>query len=156
MHLAKSRNENLILEEYQGLQKYLCRNDDDKKDMGIIAELFSLQEDGVIQIENMPYDPILYSPKMPIFNGRGEVSYPEKTKEDYKQELSEFIASSAGSGFYEFNVKNLRPGECRWLCRGMLVRSDNGEVRIHYQIHSERSRGNLNGTLEMRSSLREV
>lgn len=149
-------NENLIHEEYQGLQKYLCRNDDDKKDMGIIAELFSLQEDGVIQIENMPYDPILYSPKMPIFNGRGEVSYPEKTKEDYKQELSEFIASSAGSGFYEFNVKNLRPGECRWLCRGMLVRSDNGEVRIHYQIHSERSRGNLNGTLEMRSSLREV
>ena len=100
--------------------------------MGIIAELFSLLVDGVIQIENMPYDPILYSPKMPIFNGRGEVSYPEKTKEDYKQELSEFIASSAGSGFYEFNVKNLRPGECRWLCRGMLVRSDNGEVRIHY------------------------
>ena len=78
----------------------------------------------------MPYDPILYSPKMPIFNGRGEVSYPEKTKEDYKQELSEFIASSAGSGFYEFNVKNLRPGECRWLCRGMLVRSDNGKLEF--------------------------
>ena len=142
-------DEQLICEEYQGLQGHLCRNDDDKNDIGVIAELFMLPEDGVIHTEDAPYDPSKYIPKTPVYNGYG-FSQPEKTEVDYKQELQEFIASTGGRRYYEFNIANLRPSECRWLCYGMLVRPINGEVKLNYQIHSTYSMGDLSGILEMK------
>lgn len=141
-------DEQLIWEEYQGLQGHLCRNDDDKNDIGVIAELFMLPEDGVIHTEDAPYDPEKYMPKAPVYNGYG-FSQPDKTEDDYKQELEEFIASTGGRRYYEFDIANLRPSECRWLCYGMLVRPINGEVKLNYQIHSTYSMGNLSGILEM-------
>ena len=143
-------NKNLICEECQGLQGYLCRDDDDKNDIGIIAELFSLPEDGFIHIEDIPNDQFQYMPKLPIYNGYG-FSQPDKTDEDYKQELKEFIASTSGCGYYEFDIENLRPGECRWLCYGILIKPINNEVKIHYQIHSTCSMGDLSGILEMKN-----
>lgn len=142
-------DEQLICEEYQGLQGLLCRNDDDKNDIGVIAELFMLSEDGVIHIEDTPYHPAKYMPKIPVYNGYG-FSQPDKTEDDYKQELAEFIASTGGRGYYEFDMANLRPSECRWLCYGILVRPINGEVKLNYQIHSKYSMGDLSGILEMK------
>ena len=142
-------DEQLICEEYHGLQGHLCRNDDDKNDIGVIAELFMLPEDGVIHTEDAPYDPSKYIPKTPVYNGYG-FSQPEKTEVDYKQELEEFIASTGGRRYYEFDIANLRPSECRWLCYGLLVRPINGEVKLNYQIHSTYSMGNLSGILEMK------
>lgn len=140
-------DEHLIYEEYEGLQGQLCHDDDDEKDIGVIAELFVLSEDGVIHTESAPYDSSIYIPRTPIFNGYG-FSQPRKTEEDYKQELEEFIASTGGSGYYEFDVSSLRPGECKWLCRGILVRPVDGKVTVHYQIHSSHSTGDLDGILE--------
>ena len=77
------------------------------------------------------------------------LSWPDKTETDYKLELEEFIASTGGRGYYEFDIASLRPGECRWLCCGMLIKPANGEIKVHYQIHSARSIGNLEGILEM-------
>lgn len=142
-------DEQLIWEEYQGLQGLLCRNDDDKNDIGVIAELFMLPEDGVIHTEDAPYDPAKYMPKTPVYNGYG-FSQPDKTEGDYKQELAEFIASTGGRGYYEFDIVSLHPSECRWLCYGMLVRPINGEVKLNYQIHSKYSMGDLSGILEMK------
>lgn len=141
-------DEHLIWKEYEGLQGILCRDDENKADVGVICELFCLPEDGVIHTENIPYDPSRYIPKPPIFTASGP-SQPDKTSEDYKLELEEFIASTGGRGYYEFDVACLRPGECRWLCCGMLIRPTNSELRFHYQIHSANSMGNLSGTLEM-------
>lgn len=46
----------------------------------------------------------------------------DKNEQDYKEELAEFIAPTYGRGYYEFNVTSLRPRECRWFSRGMLIK----------------------------------
>lgn len=144
--------ENLIWDEFEGLQGHLCRDDEDENDVGIICELFALSEDGVICIEDTPFDPSRHIlPKIPIL-AAARFSQPDKTKEDYEQELEEFIASTDGRGYYEFNVTSLRPGECKWLCCGMLIRPVDGKVVVHYQIYSKYSSGNLSDTLEMKIS----
>lgn len=141
-------NENLIWREYNGLQGLLCRNDEDETDVGIICELFALTEDGTIHVEEIPVNPAQYIPQVPIITASG-LSQPEKTETDYKLELEEFIASTDGRGYYEFDIAQLRPRECRWLCCGMLIKPTDGKIKVHYQIHSARSMGDLDGTLEM-------
>ena len=141
-------NENLIWREYDGLQGLLCRNDEDETDIGIICELFALTEDGTIHIEEIPVNPARYIPQVPIIPASG-LSQPEKTETDYKLELEEFIASTDGRGYYEFDIAQLRPRECRWLCCGMLIKPTDDKIKVHYQIHSASSMGDLDGTLEM-------
>lgn len=141
-------DEHLIWDEFEGLQGYICRNDDDRDDVGIICELFGLEEDGVIHIEDIPYDPSRYMPKAPILTING-FSQPDKTEEDYRQELEEFIASTGGKGFFEFDVKTLLPKECRWLCCGLLIKPTNNTIKLHYQILSSHSTGDLNGSLQL-------
>ena len=141
-------NENLIWNEYAGIQHIFCRYDDDE-DVGIICELFAPTEDGTIHVENTPFEPSRYIPTLPVPSPFGQLSQPQKTEEDYKEELEEFIASSIGCGYYEFDIANLRPGECRWFSHGMLIKPVNGIIKVHYQIHSARSVGDLEGTLEM-------
>ncbi|MBR0410351.1 MAG: hypothetical protein IJI25_05000 [Eubacterium sp.] len=142
-------NEHLILEEFEGLQGMLCKDDENEKDAGIIAELFLLSEDGVIHTEEETWYPT--APKAPILTRYG-FQMPEKTKEDYQSELKEFIASGDGRGYYEFDVKKLRPGECRWLSTGMLIKPFDGKVKVNYRIHSDHSSGELSGELEWLSS----
>ena len=141
-------NENLILDEYAGIHRIFCRDDDDE-DAGIICELFAPTEDGTIHVENIPFEPYSYKPTLPMPGPFGQLSQPRKTEKDYREELEEFIASSSGFGYYEFDIANLRPGECRWFSHGMLIKPVNGIIKVHYQIHSARSMGDLEGTLEM-------
>lgn len=143
-------NEQLIWSEIDGIQGLLCR-DDDEKDVGIICELFSLSEDGVIHVEGIPFDPQRHKPRVPIFTEYGP-AWPEKDEEDYALELQEFVAKTDGRGYYEFDVETLRPGECKWLCCGLLIRPVDGIVNISYQIHSTRSTGDLSGTLELHAN----
>ena len=140
-------NENLIWSEYEGIQGMFCRDDDDKNDVGIICELFCLDEDGGITIEAAPYNPGQYTIRTPILTANG-LGYPEKSEKDYALELKEFIATSNGRDYYEFDVSNLRPNECKWLCCGLLIKPVDNAIKITYHIRSAHSTGNLNGTLE--------
>jgi len=134
-------SEDLICEDLKDAQRLLC-SDDDKP--GIIPELFLMETDGIIHIEELPYEPLrnIQPITIPTLNGLQEL---DKTKEDYKDELEEYIAQD--QGFYEFEVKSLRPNECKWLSQGMLIRPENGKVTIEYHIHSAHSSGNLTGVL---------
>ena len=138
-------DEHLIVEEFDGLQGLLCSSDDEP---GIIPEIFIPPEDGIVHTEEEPWYPAQNIPKRPVFNGYG-FSEPAKTEEDYKEELDEYIASTDGRGYYEFNVQGLRPNECRWFSKGILIRPVDGEVRLSYRIHSAHSDGNLSGILEL-------
>ncbi|MBQ4624130.1 MAG: hypothetical protein IJB51_06270 [Clostridia bacterium] len=142
--------EKLIWSEYEGIQGMLCREDDDGDDVdvGIICELFGLKEDGFIHTEDIPYDPARYTHRTPIMTPNG-FGYPAKSEKDYALELQEFIASANGLDYYEFDVSNLRPGECKWLCCGMLIKPAGESVRITYHIHSTHSTGELSGTFEI-------
>ena len=142
-------NENLICSEYAGMQHIFCRDDNDE-DCGIICELFAPVEDGIIHTENIPLEPSSYTSTLPVFGSYGQLLLPQqRTEEDYKEELGEFIASSSGCGYYEFDIANLRPGECRWFNCGMLIKPVDGKIKVHYQIHSACSMGDLEGTLEI-------
>ena len=140
-------DEHLIWKEYEGLQRLICRNDEDDDDVGLICELFNLKEDGNIHIEYSPDSPSKYIPKTPILTSNGFM-YPDKTEEDYKNELEEFIASTEGRGYYEFYIENLRPNECRWFSYGLLIKPVDNTIIFNYQIHSAHSTGYLQGTLE--------
>lgn len=142
-------DEHLIWQDYEGLQGALCKDDEDDKDVGIICELFCLPEDGVIHIEYSVCDPTRYIPRIPVLTANG-FSQPDKTAADYKKELEDYIASTGGNGYYEFDITALRPGECKWLCGGMLIRPIDNEVKVRYQIRSKNSLGNLSGSLDLK------
>ena len=125
----------------------MCRDDDDDNDVGIICELFCLDEDGSITVETAPYNPTQHTTRIPIPTANG-LRYPAKSEKDYALELSEFIATANGRDYYEFDVSNLRPNECKWLCCGLLIKPVENAIKITYQIRSAYSTGNLSGTLE--------
>lgn len=137
----------LIWGELEGVQGLLCRRDNDDSDVGIICELFILPEDGVIHAEEIPFDPERAKVRTPILTANG-FAYPKKNEKDYALELQEFIAKTDGQGYYEFDVETLRPGECKWLCCGMLLKPVDGRISITYRVHSSHSAGNLVRTLE--------
>ena len=143
-------DKNLIYNELQGIQGLLCKDDEDENDIGVIAELFILPEDDRIQTEPLPFNSSASMPRIPIITQYG-YSYPKKTEEDYENELKDYIASTDGRGYYEFNVKQLQPNECRWLSTGMLIKPENDNVIINYHIYSSYSSGELCGRLVYQS-----
>lgn len=140
-------NGNLIYSELEGLQGHICRNDDDENDVGLICELFGFPEDGFIHTEEIPYNPKRNSTRKLIMTPHG-IDLEEKNEEDYALELQEFIATTGGRGYYEFIVDSLRPGECKWMCCGLLIKPIDKVINITYQIHSTYSSGDLTDTLE--------
>lgn len=58
--------------------------------MGIICELFSLPEDGVIHTEDIPFDPERAKVRTPILTANG-FAYPRKNEKDYALELQESV-----------------------------------------------------------------
>lgn len=63
-------------------------------------------------------------------------------------ELKEFIATANGRNYYEFDINNLRPNECKWLYKGLLIKPVDNTIKITYYIRSLHSSGNLGKTLE--------
>ena len=141
-------NQNLICEQLEGVQAYLCRDEDENLGVGIIDELFGLPEDGNIHVEGIPYDPSSFRIKTPVLIN-GSLQYPGKDEEDYENELQDYIAAPVGTDYYEFEVECLRPSEVRWLSQGMLVKPDEEGIKIQYQIQSKYSSGDLSGELEI-------
>lgn len=136
----------LICEELEGLQGSICRDDDDENDVGIICELFCLEENDYIHIEDDGFSIPDCSPRIPVFTQNG-YQLSEKTEKDYGNELREFIAVPVRENHYEFEISSLRPGECKWLSKGILIRPDNGIVNISYRIHSKYTDGNVAGNI---------
>ena len=94
----------------------------------------------------MRFDPSDFHMKTPMLID-GRLQYPGKDEKDYLNELEDYIANSNGTDYYEFEVESLRPGECRWVSQGMLIRPDGEDIKIHYQIYSSHSSGELSGDI---------
>lgn len=131
-------------DDFKGMQGLLCC-DEDNGEAGAVDELFELREDGTIHVELPQYCPPSFSP--PVLTDDGFMR-PLKTEEDFMIELEQHIAVPKGSNYYEFEVSELKAKECKWMSEGMLIRPQNGMVRVHYQIHSNYSSGELKGVLE--------
>ena len=50
---------------------------------------------------------------------------------------------------HALDVRSLRPGECRWIGEGMMLKPVEGEIAVSYRIHSDHTTGELSGRLEM-------
>ena len=137
----------LIVEDLEGFQGLLCRNEDENYGIGIIDELFILPEDGYIHLEENDYEFLDDRERMPsIINGIPYFS--EKDEIDYKEEHEDYIASSKGVDYYEFEVSSIRSNECKWLNKGMLLRPGETGVKIKYQIFSSQSSGDNRGEIQ--------
>ena len=135
----------LIFEELEGLQGHFCRDEDENMGVGIIDELFCPMEDGNIHLDNS-FKNASNQPQM-SFLPNGLFGLSDKDEQDYEDELKEYIAYSAGSDYYEFTVDSLRPNECIWLNKGILIRDKDKRIKIRYQIHSAHSSGELAGEI---------
>ena len=141
-------SEYLICKECEGMQTLLCSQGNE---LGIIPELFLLDEDGVIHSAEKTISSFDYRPNLSFFAGAGFLP-SEKTLEDYKIELKDYIATTDYQDYYEFDVQSLRPGECRWLSEGLLIKPVNGIIKVNYRIHSDHSTGELTGKIELRTT----
>ena len=140
-------DQHLIVEDLEGFQGLLCRNEDENYGIGIIDELFILPEDGYIHLEENDYEFLDDRERMPsLINGIPYFS--EKDEIDYKEELEDYIASSQGIDYYEFEVSSTRPNECKWLHKGMLLRPGETGVKNKYQIFSSQSIGDNRGEIQ--------
>lgn len=70
--------------------------------------------------------------------------------DDYERELSKYIASplEGRSNEIEFDIKDLRPKEKKWLGASILVKPKAEKVSFSYSIKSQHSNGELSGILE--------
>lgn len=111
---------------------------------GLVDELFFLPKNPIVEVE--------FSSKQ-----RREQTYHytingfeknRETEEDYGANLQQYILMPMDYTHYNASISNLRPGEAMWLSGGILVRPDNGVVKIRYRIHSTFSSGRLSGEIE--------
>ena len=132
----------LIADEIGDLQGLLCEND---QGLSTIRDLFKLPEDGMIHREIVESSKKTL-PYVPRFDAFGQFVF-EKDEEDYEQELDEYITFPSGDNYYEFEINQLRPNECKWLDTGILIKPIEQKVSLNYQIHSAHSTGTIRGSL---------
>jgi len=138
---SKALLENL----FRGFEDYICDQDDEK---GLVYELFQLFTDDYISMEYHPQlEPVSY-PSRP-FPITDPFFTPAKDEDDIEDEMQEYIATPLQSDFYEFKLDNLRPGECKWVGQGMLIKPSEEEVCLKYKIYSSKLGKSIDGELHL-------
>lgn len=121
---------------------YLCESYDD---VSAIRDLFGLREDGIIHAEGNRYPSTLIKDSI-LQEWQGE---SVKDEAMYYAELEQYIEETEGRDYCEYDIKKLRPNEIKWLGRGLLIKPDNGEIVVAYQIYSTHSSGQISGVLSL-------
>lgn len=113
---------------------------------GMIKEILLMPETSEIKYET----DISYSitESIDVFKQYG-VNGAHYDADDYEHELSKYIACpNESKGYeYEYYIKSLRPKEICWLGPMIMIKADTKEVKMQYSIKSNKSDGNLSGTL---------
>ena len=133
----------LLRNLFRGFEDYICDQDDEK---GLVYELFQLFTDDYISMEYHPQlEPASYpSHPFPISD---TFFTPAKDEDDIEDDMQEYIATPLQSDFYEFKLDNLRPGECKWIGQGMLIKPSGAKVCLKYQIYSSKLGKSIDGEL---------
>lgn len=140
-------NRNLLCEELRGQEDILYYRAEDNNP-SIMEELISLQEDGTIHFddyltaESDYHIPLLTSQFMYENKKRlGSDTY------EYEKEIKKLIASPVGENYYEFDINSLRPNETKWLGPLLLLKPIDNELKIRYDITSQKSSGDVSRVL---------
>lgn len=139
-------SKSLICDELRGSEDLLYNRIDDEEP-SIIEELLSLQEDGTIHFDECSeadsdyHIPIIPPPILGNNSRLGSDSY------EYENEIRNMIASPMRGKYYEFNINSLRPNEIKWLGPLLILKTVNNEIKIRYEITSQKSSGSISNEL---------
>jgi len=125
----------------------IARYADQDEISGMIEELFSLPASEHIEAESVPFNSSRVSLPKVHLTPYGSIETDSESGKQYTNKLSEFIMTPAGQSYYSFEVSALRPGECRWLCCGILVRPADHRVSLQYKVLSTHTCGEITGNL---------
>jgi hypothetical protein len=80
----------------------------------------------------------------------GQQHTPKYDEKDYEREIQKYIASPNESSLSEvsYDIRSLRPKETNWLGSALLLKPIKDTIKISYSIISQKSNGELSGTLE--------
>lgn len=110
---------------------------------GLVDKLFSLPQIPMIEQEYSP----LHVPRPRYHMGLWGMEQDAENEEDYENKLQQFILSPESKTHYSTTIASLRAGESRWLCGGLLIKPDDGEVVVDYCIHSALLPSEMKGSL---------
>lgn len=76
---------------------------------------------------------------------------PEYTRNDYKKQLSRYVATplETESTSYLFHISVLHAGEAKWLSHLIILKPKADVIKMSYTIRSSKSNGELNGELKI-------
>lgn len=79
---------------------------------------------------------------------------PEYTRNDYKKQLSRYVATPLETERTSclFHISALHAGEAKWLSHLIILKPKADVIKMSYTIRSSKSNGELNGELEMAAS----
>ena len=141
LSLTKGRAVNptkeLITEELLDYRGRICHE-------GLADEMFSVQQIPAIDQEFSPNQMLQPKPHIGLW-GEKEDSEDE---DDYEKNLQQFILVPESETHYSTSISSLRAKESRWLSGGILVKPEEGEVKIDYCIHSALATGEIKGSLQ--------
>ena len=134
----------LINSDMSGLQGLVYEDDNLKK-------LLMMQNNADIQYgTDISYDIRDIQAQVRHINVFGQQHTPRYNEKDYEREIQKYIASPNEGSTSEvaYNIQSLRPKETNWLGAAILLKPMKDTVLISYSIISQRSNGELSGTLE--------
>lgn len=124
---------------------------------GIVAKkdfpklIFLMRQNEVISYESdISYDVISERKRntdtssFPNFN-----SWAEFDEDDYEREIQNYIATPivGSNNVYVYHIDNLRAKESKWLGAAILVKKQDKQIHISYNIKSDGSNGELQGEI---------
>lgn len=68
--------------------------------------------------------------------------------EDYKRELSKYIATPTNGTEFSFQINSLRAKEKKWIGAALFIKPLSENIQIKYTIKSKKSNGNLKGIIK--------
>ena len=134
---AVNPTKELIVDAFRNERGRICR-------FGLVDKFLHLPHNPMVEIE---YSPEQQRNATYHFTIDGYEKNKE-TEDDYGANLQQYVLMPIDSTHYNASISNLRPKEAMWLSGGMLIKPDDGRVKIRYTIHSTLSSGEINGVLE--------
>ena len=135
-----SPSRKIINPDLQGAEGEIHKN-------GIIQKILLMSENSSIKYE--PNSSYSISDSIGSFKPYG-VSNAHSDADDYKRELSKYIAEPYGleNNEYTFYIKALRSKETYWLGPMIMLKRSDRDICIRYSIKSNRSDGDLSGEIK--------
>lgn len=132
-----SPTKDLINEELQGNVGFIC-------DFGFILNAFGMEETPAIKFDEQElYDYYDDNPYINLWDGGTTFDI-----DDCVNVLCDYVAAPSTTNVLEFKISSLQAKETKWLNKIILIKINNGKIKLNYSIKSDNTDGNISGMIE--------